>query len=1018
MLDYQHILHRIRKSKPRLGLSVDLENAKTAAKEIMASIDTLRSVIPNLSSINANVNKIIGEVSTTSGKLSAGLGLIQSYQSAFKEPLTDLAKSVTAFEESNTALNETFGITSATAKTYAQELRKVISGNQGVFDIGDEEMFGYVESLKDVTGGLVALATNTDAAYTKGNAEAKSMLKTQKLLVTNWKLTNEQAQAYQLYLAGNKENSETQILQQKTISKIIADSTGLDALAVQTDLTKEISNLTSDLQLQYSKIPGSLELAVFKSKALGISVSQLNKTGETLLDIQSSIGEEIKLQAISGRRLLVDGDKSLTDEYRKATIMGDISRQADLMNQFVKAEGDALRTNMLYRKQASTTLGIDEAALAKMVQKRELMVKLGAEQLFELKGDDLEAGLAKLRAEVADDPKRKAMFADLLIATDTRSSTEIANGLLAQIAANTSRELGKDIDVMEARGGLTKSLKNDGGLRTNITQFNESGVQTAMGNVGLKLKVIDTVYKPLETLGTKLPGIVKNVVDALKKLTTVNVATTATGTVPTHAAGGMLANGGMLPRYDDGGVLGNTVTHTDASVSGGVLMGPSHEHGGIPTRRGEVEGGEYIINKRSTEKYLPVIEMINASKGNPIQAFDNLMNSKLKNVTYNAVYQNKITNAPVTTNNENTSFTETVLKNIANQFNTTSNQFTKSTQELIKNSSVTQQQTNSVVKLADINTNILSKTTTPEISIKPVIDLNIPKFNNPYSKTNSLVGDNDLNDNSLTNNMGSSSFINLVSNNILKQSELVNKDETLTKTKPIIFKTSADEQKEDRSTKLDIPIIKQINQLINPVQTEEKKQDVGPVIEIKQPAPFIGPLPQDQYKSDTTPILTDLLRIQEQQALSIKDYKNYVTNDYASETLKLSYKATADAADKSLKSKDVTNNTTTENKTEETVETAEIKTDTPELSLAPVPVYTNDSQNNSIDYTKLATTIIDAIKTVKLTNTEWKQFADTVAEPISKALSTPIPVNLKINNDIKPAGSSQFIVNRPPTYGA
>jgi len=911
MLDHQHILHRIRKSKPRLGQAVntiDLEKSKQTAKEIMASIDTLKSIIPSLSSINKNVNDIIREVGTTSGKLSTGLGLIQSYQSAFKEPLTDLAKSVTAFEESNTSLNETFGITSATAATYAQQLRQVIADNSGVFDIGDEAMFGYVESLKDVTGGMVALATNTDEAYKKGNAEAKSMLETQKLLVTNWKLTNEQAQAYQLYLAGNKENSQTQILQQRTISQIIAKSTGLDALAVQTDLTKEISNLTNDLQLQYSKIPGSIELAVFKSKALGISVSQLNKTGETLLDIQSSIGEEIKLQAISGRRLLVDGDKSLTDEYRKATIMGDSNRQADLMNQFVKDEGDALRTNMLYRKQASTTLGIDEVTLAKMVQKRELMVKLGAEQLFELKGDDLEAGLKELQTKIGDDKDRKDWFKQLLIATETRSSTEIANGLLAQIASNTTLALGAKINVMEARGGLTKSLKEKGGLRTNITQFNDPSVQKSMGDVGLRLKVVDTVYKPLETLGAKLPGIVKEVVAALRKLTTLQVASTATG----------LANGGMLPRYDDGGVLGNTVTHTDASVSGGILMGPSHEHGGIPTRRGEVEGGEYIINKRSTEKYLPMIEMINASKGNPIQAFDNLMNNKLKNVTYNAVYQNKITNAPVT-----------------------------------------------------------------------------------------------------TNNTSDSSFISSVFSTILKQAELVNKkDEKLTKTKPIIFKTSADEQKEDRSTKLNIPIIKEINQLINPLQTEEKKQVTGPVIEIKQPAPFIGPLPQDQYKSDTTPILTDLLRIQEQQEQSIKDYKNYVTNDYASETLKLSYKATADAADKSLKSKDVTNNTTTENKTEETVETAEIKTDTQELSLAPVPVYTNDSQNNSIDYTKLATTIIDAIKTVKLTSTEWKQFADTVAEPISKALATPIPVNLKINNDNKTAGSSQFIVNRPPTYGA
>jgi hypothetical protein len=41
---------------------------------------------------------------------------------------------------------------------------------------------------------------------------------------------------------------------------------------------------------------------------------------------------------------------------------------------------------------------------------------------------------------------------------------------------------------------------------------------------------------------------------------------------------------------------------------GGLLQGPSHSSGGIPV---EAEGGEYIVNKRSTAKWLPILHAIN-----------------------------------------------------------------------------------------------------------------------------------------------------------------------------------------------------------------------------------------------------------------------------------------------------------------------------------------------------------------------------------------------------------------------
>lgn len=48
-------------------------------------------------------------------------------------------------------------------------------------------------------------------------------------------------------------------------------------------------------------------------------------------------------------------------------------------------------------------------------------------------------------------------------------------------------------------------------------------------------------------------------------------------------------------------------------AEGGLLQGPSHSQGGIPIGRTgvEVEGNEYVVNKRSTAKYLPLLEAIN-----------------------------------------------------------------------------------------------------------------------------------------------------------------------------------------------------------------------------------------------------------------------------------------------------------------------------------------------------------------------------------------------------------------------
>lgn len=46
-------------------------------------------------------------------------------------------------------------------------------------------------------------------------------------------------------------------------------------------------------------------------------------------------------------------------------------------------------------------------------------------------------------------------------------------------------------------------------------------------------------------------------------------------------------------------------------AKGGLLSGPSHAQGGVKTRFGELEGGEYVVNKRSTQSFMPLLSAIN-----------------------------------------------------------------------------------------------------------------------------------------------------------------------------------------------------------------------------------------------------------------------------------------------------------------------------------------------------------------------------------------------------------------------
>lgn len=312
-------------------------------------------------------NAALNTISSTANQAVLGVGLLTKAAEDLAIKFRNVTEQTSQFENEAAGLANTFGINIIQAQKLNLNLANISKNFQG----GAKYLGQYVSNLKALTGGFAANANFLSSKY--GN----SLLKTQELLITNLKLTGDQANKYAAYATGTKNSSVEQLVLQSEIADKIEATTGLTG--VFRDSIEDISELSADVQMQYSKIPGSLELAVVKARQLGLKISDLHKTGKQLLNIESSIGDELEYQLLSGNRLVDQQGNSLTNKYRQAVMGGKINDQAEILNQIFTQEGKTLEGNMFAREQLGKLLGMDEATVARTIQKQKVLSELGAE---------------------------------------------------------------------------------------------------------------------------------------------------------------------------------------------------------------------------------------------------------------------------------------------------------------------------------------------------------------------------------------------------------------------------------------------------------------------------------------------------------------------------------------------------------------------------------------------------------------------------------------------------------------
>jgi hypothetical protein len=436
-------------------------------------------VLADVATKSLKVNAALIDMRMGVVDLNRGLGKLNSINENIGKSFTDVAKKATFLEQRNSGLNKSFGITSKAAFTLSTDLQKT-AGNLGISGV---QAMKYAGSLKKLLP--------TMHQHNKSNNDTYQGLQmVQHAMQAGMGLSEEQANAYTQYAGAAADNASQMMAVAQKVADTVDPSGTMGAMKM---ITQGIADAGSVIQLQYGRLPGTLEMAVVKASKLGFELEDLKGTADNLLDIESSIGQELEYQLLSGHRLVDEQGNSLTNLYRQAALQGDMSKQADIMNKIIQDEGETLENNMFARKQMADMLGIQEEQLASAIQKQKILEKAGEAGIVINTGADEE--IRKAAEELVEKGiMKKDEFETFMKASDTRTTNDILDQL---VEVATEQKIYSQLMAQATIGGGVRDK-----LKTQFDEFSklmmEQGV-SQMAALGKAMRSKDIGEKAART---------------------------------------------------------------------------------------------------------------------------------------------------------------------------------------------------------------------------------------------------------------------------------------------------------------------------------------------------------------------------------------------------------------------------------------------------------------------------------------------------------------------------------------
>jgi hypothetical protein len=178
------------------------------------------------------------------------------------------------------------------------------------------------------------------------------------------------------------------------------------------ELLSTVSKLSAGILVKFQGNPKALAEAVIQSKKLGLSLEQVDKTGESLLNWESSIQNELEAELITGRKLNLEKARAAALTGDQATLMQEVANQAGSLEDFQ-------HMNVLAQESLAKAFGMSREEMSEMLMKQEAVNKYGdaanklnAEQLQYMKDHNMSAD--EMLEKVENQRSLQEQFNDLM----------------------------------------------------------------------------------------------------------------------------------------------------------------------------------------------------------------------------------------------------------------------------------------------------------------------------------------------------------------------------------------------------------------------------------------------------------------------------------------------------------------------------------------------------------------------------------------------------------------------------
>ena len=352
----------------------------------------------------------------------------------------------------------------------------------------------------------------------------------------------------------------------------------------------ELADLEERITGQQSEALTNQNALIKEQKDLVASLGEI-KTEEAKKDAERTIEKEAEDKRAAAAEITLG--KTTAKELEKAkreqaTVLYNIEK--DRLTKQLALETvyyDQQKTDLDAQIKAAQDAGNTEtAAYAELIKKKSDLDQAYKDKTAQVNGELVKLNAdrnAAIDAQDKEDAEKKKQHRQDVYNTAVQGATELVNTLQAINDAAMTRELAAAGDNVEKQEAIKKEYfeKNK---KLSIAQAIISTIQGAVDAFTGMLKIDPS-------------GITGSIFAALA-LTTgyANVAKI------------------RATQYEGGG--GSSASKAKSSGStyamGGLLSGNSHDLGGVKTSLGELEGGEYVVNRRATMNFMPLLDKINA----------------------------------------------------------------------------------------------------------------------------------------------------------------------------------------------------------------------------------------------------------------------------------------------------------------------------------------------------------------------------------------------------------------------